>query len=583
MPIVPLSPISILNVLPQIDKGIENTISERIYIINNGIEDVHNLGDSTQEREQQEYAINNNEILNANSTSSMPVKRKFISINIFSITWLIGLIMIAVTFIIVHCKLLYKLKKCRKLVNKELLGCIDECKNMMGVKKDVKVYVGKSLISPYIIGTFSPNIYFPEALVKINHEHFKHVIIHELAHYKRKDLICNIFSIVAIAIHWFNPFIWKLTNIIKSDTELACDNYVLNKLGEENSIAYGKSILEVTRLFIATENRISLACYFNTHKQLKRRILMINKFKNSSYKITALTIIGSLLIGCFVLTNPTYANIKNENKSKNNYTSDIAKELQVEDRIINKYKIDINKTLTQNGISITLKEALLRNDELLVTYNINNVKNMNDFTLYSTLSIDGKDITYGSSESEDMEDNTIKRFVKYKLSKKHKKGDLNIKLNFIRCNPINFEKTSGEWLFEFKINGDKLANNTKETLINYKYVAEKGAEVNLDKCVDDGLGIKIYYHTKFDANAIVNGSEFYFKCFDDLGDEVEVDSMSVRGNYGIIGLSNDVHINAKKLSLIPLMKRDVKLEDGNAIDKAHKSKQIVGKKITIDL
>ncbi|WP_304943345.1 hypothetical protein, partial [Vallitalea guaymasensis] len=79
----------------------------------------------------------------------------------------------------------------------------------------------------------------------------------------------------------------------------------LDKLGEDNAISYGESILVVTRLFLTRRNQMGLACYFsNTKKQLERRIIMINKFKKNTYKFTALSIMIALLIGGIVLTNP---------------------------------------------------------------------------------------------------------------------------------------------------------------------------------------------------------------------------------------------------------------------------------------
>jgi hypothetical protein len=322
---------------------------------------------------------------------------------------------------------------------------------------------------------------------------------------------------------------------------------------------------------------------------LERRIVMIKKFKNISYRSIALAITGTLLIGGLVFTKPTYAKqtpiniIKNERESKKIYLSDIAKRLQVEDKIIDKYKTVINKTIIKNNVSITLKEALLRNDELIVTYNINNLKKVDDVKLFgSNLFIDGKEIKADQDIHKELMENNIYQMVSiYQFPEEHKKGDLNIKLDFRMHNPVNFKETGDIWLFEFKMNGDKLANDTKETLINYRYIAEKGAEVNLDKCVNDGMGIKVYYHTKFDKDAVINGSEFSFKCYDDLRNEVERDSFRVWHNYCRIKFSN---VDVKRLYFIPIMRRKVRVEDGKVVvSKILKSKQIVGENIIVDL
>ncbi|WP_304943583.1 M56 family metallopeptidase, partial [Vallitalea guaymasensis] len=270
MLIVPQSSISILNLLPQY--GTENTITESLSAIHPDIKSqqttIDDIGKKTQINDNQ----NTDKHLETPNINTAQVKHKFSILNILSIIWLAGLIIILSGSIIIQKRFIIRLKSCKQIDDSDLIMIVDKCKKILGIKRNINIYMGDNLTSPLITGLIRPRVYIPKQIINVNQEHFQHVVLHELAHYKRKDLIYNIVSIIAIGIHWFNPIIWKITSIIKSDIELACDTYVLDKLGEDNAISYGESILVVTRLFLTRRNQMGLACYFsNTKKQLERR------------------------------------------------------------------------------------------------------------------------------------------------------------------------------------------------------------------------------------------------------------------------------------------------------------------------
>ncbi|WP_113671619.1 M56 family metallopeptidase [Vallitalea guaymasensis] len=347
MLIVPESSISILNLLPQY--GAENTTSESLSTIHPNIENRQTPRNSIEKITQVDYIKNYDKRLELPTVSTTQVENKISITNILSIIWLAGLLIILIGAILIQGRFTYKLKSCERIDDSELLIIMEKCKKILGIKRNVNIYMGDNFKSPFIIGIFRPSVYIPKQMINVDQEHFQHVILHELAHYKRKDLIYNIFSVIAIGIHWFNPIIWRITSIIKSDIELACDTYVLDKLGEDNAISYGESILVVTRLFLTRRNQIGLACYFsNTKKQLERRIIMINKFKKNTYKFTALSLMLALLIGGIVLTNPVRAKQKND---------------QIKSSIDN-LEVDANKVMI---------------DDILVESNCNRYNNLDSF------------------------------------------------------------------------------------------------------------------------------------------------------------------------------------------------------------
>ena len=72
----------------------------------------------------------------------------------------------------------------------------------------------------------------------------RYSILHELTHFKRRDIWLKTLALLVNAIHWFNPFMWYMTRLVERDTELACDEAALKLLPVEEHKAYGTTILD---------------------------------------------------------------------------------------------------------------------------------------------------------------------------------------------------------------------------------------------------------------------------------------------------------------------------------------------------
>ena len=66
----------------------------------------------------------------------------------------------------------------------------------------MSVYICDSFKSPCISGIIKPKIYIPQCVCSVDrHKYLYHVLLHELTHYKRKDLIYNSLAIIAVVLH----------------------------------------------------------------------------------------------------------------------------------------------------------------------------------------------------------------------------------------------------------------------------------------------------------------------------------------------------------------------------------------------
>jgi len=143
--------------------------------------------------------------------------------------WAGGAVVMAVLFL--GTNLSFAIKLCRRRVPVE------------GVEGPLPVYRVEGIPSPCLFGLFPPAIYLtPEGE---REELREHVLAHELTHYAHGDHIWSLVRCVCLAVHWFNPLVWLAVALSKRDSELACDEGAVARLGEEQRIAYGRTLVNL--------------------------------------------------------------------------------------------------------------------------------------------------------------------------------------------------------------------------------------------------------------------------------------------------------------------------------------------------
>jgi bla regulator protein BlaR1 len=96
---------------------------------------------------------------------------------------------------------------------------------------------------------------------------------------------------------------------MRKDCELCCDAFTLSKLKEAQHKQYGQTLIKLVEVFSKQKWAPGTASIINKH-EIKRRIIMISKFKKKSLLWTILAFALVTAIGCSVLTDS-----KNETKS----------------------------------------------------------------------------------------------------------------------------------------------------------------------------------------------------------------------------------------------------------------------------
>jgi len=98
----------------------------------------------------------------------------------------------------------------------------------ISVRRAPSIKISSELQSPIICGILKPVILLPSHCKTWSAETLEMVILHELGHLKRRDLWSIGLANLCCALHWYNPFVWKLKRRFLNQCEFACDAEVLS-------------------------------------------------------------------------------------------------------------------------------------------------------------------------------------------------------------------------------------------------------------------------------------------------------------------------------------------------------------------
>ncbi|WP_054973032.1 M56 family metallopeptidase [Paenibacillus sp. A3] len=314
LPDFPNSPLSLFNML-HLTSGMEKAVSE---VLPSGADTPPIAApENSQEKaplSTQNYAPSqNNDLLpaavapqEAEKPAPSSTDRYPLALKIVSVVWLAGTVAILGYLLAYMWRIGGKRKTLQAVKDPRILSVMNDCRKKFGIRKPIPLLTGNEMKSPYISGVIHPWIYVPEALgSRLSDAQLYHLLSHELAHYKRKDIAWNMIGSFVLAVHWINPVIWICMKKMKADRELACDAYALEVLGEAEAIPYGMTIIEFLKLYSASRNQPSLLYFYGSddRHQMIRRITMIKSFKKGTYKLSSIAVVCVAVMSVMTLTN----------------------------------------------------------------------------------------------------------------------------------------------------------------------------------------------------------------------------------------------------------------------------------------
>lgn len=190
-----------------------------------------------------------------------------------------------------------------------VLDKLYDWKERLGIAQHVRLLFSEKVDIPMMMGVLKPLILIPLAsFARLSPDQFEAILVHELAHIKRRDYLVNIIQTCVETLLFFNPFVWLLSSVLRSEREHCCDDVVLVHTARPLSYAGALTTLEAFRL-----NPLAMAATGNKNQLLNRikRMMEMKKQTPASAFIPALLVALGLTVSLLWLS-PVFAQSKKD-------------------------------------------------------------------------------------------------------------------------------------------------------------------------------------------------------------------------------------------------------------------------------
>jgi uncharacterized protein (TIGR02246 family) len=127
--------------------------------------------------------------------------------------------------------------------------------------------------TPMTWGLRRPVLILPVVSKTWDEERLGQVLVHEMGHIQRWDVLTQALSSAACALYWFNPLVWMAARQMLVERERACDDLVLESGAKPSSYAHG--LLEIARSLGARWTAAYVSPAMARRSQISGRLLAV--------------------------------------------------------------------------------------------------------------------------------------------------------------------------------------------------------------------------------------------------------------------------------------------------------------------
>jgi beta-lactamase regulating signal transducer with metallopeptidase domain len=147
-----------------------------------------------------------------------------------------------------------------------------EISDRLSIANAPRLLRSDAVTMPFACGFRTPTIVLPADSAHWSADRRSAVLLHELGHIKRRDLIGHTLGRIACAVYWFHPLVWTAARKLRAESERACDDLALG-CGTRAS-DYAEHLLEIVTS-VRNHGTPSVAVAMATRSEFEGRMLAI--------------------------------------------------------------------------------------------------------------------------------------------------------------------------------------------------------------------------------------------------------------------------------------------------------------------
>lgn len=227
-----------------------------------------------------------------------------------AVSWIAGVV-ILLGIVLLRVRRASTLLAAASEADRSILAEVSDLSRRLGIEPPrVKIAdASMKLPSPAAFGLQRPTILLPEALATgWTPSEREPLLVHELAHLRRRDLWINSLQLVVQTLYFFHPLVWFANRSLRVARELACDEDVARFYGA-GSNRYPRALLRAARGEDSGHSSALAVTLATPRSLLGRRVesLLTRRAANPRRQSATLAVViaGSLVIVALAAARPT--------------------------------------------------------------------------------------------------------------------------------------------------------------------------------------------------------------------------------------------------------------------------------------
>ncbi|MGE3108079.1 MAG: M56 family metallopeptidase [Phycisphaerales bacterium] len=200
---------------------------------------------------------------------------------------------------------LYRVVRSGRAASDDVASMVREAAREIGLGRPPLTMMVRDRVSPMIWCGARPRLVLPQELWEdLDEASRRAVIVHELAHLKRRDhWLCWIEAVVRV-MYWWHPVAWWVCRRVREEADASCDVWVTSLMPKCRR-AYAEALI-ATKSYLNLPGRrapVGLGVMSNRTKRLARRLTMVmtQKSRPRASVVGSFLAIGVIAAGMFVM------------------------------------------------------------------------------------------------------------------------------------------------------------------------------------------------------------------------------------------------------------------------------------------
>ncbi len=216
--------------------------------------------------------------------------------------WALGALAVLGRFLLGMASVRWMTRRASPVVEAGWQRLLALARTRMGVDRAVRLWKSDDATTPMTWGLRRPVVLLPQEADSWDEDKRTAVLLHELAHIRRRDTLTQTLAQLACALHWFNPLVWLAARRLRVEREHACDDAVL--AAGTRASEYAAYLLDIARSLRSVRVASFATIAMARRSQLEGRLLAIlnpRRNRRALTPIVSTAIVGLILFAAVPL------------------------------------------------------------------------------------------------------------------------------------------------------------------------------------------------------------------------------------------------------------------------------------------